>query len=613
MADYILDVVNQTSKLDWAFPFQRTGAFPLDRSSLFGSLVDALAYASGVANDERKLGGTSYVGQPISVYDADTNSVTLYIINPDRSLKEVGSAPLGDNLSIEIVDGKIQLKDFGVGYYAYSPAENDDSGAIVKQAGYNYVEGFKAGLEPRVRLEGENFVIAWYEPSGETVEDVSANLEALSQRVESVEDKITDVEQDINDANAAITGLQDELNLKANASNVYTKTETDSKIKEEIDKLDHLKRTTVAGLESIDLTAPDADQYIYMVPNVETGNYDEYMVIKYEDGTAELEKVGDWSVDLSGYATTEDLEGKVDKDSNARLMTNAEGDKLAAIEENAQENYIKSVDTEFSVDEAGQLHLESISQDKVENLSSDLTAIRDDVSYTQGQVSKKVDKVAGYRLMEEAEGEKLRKIKDLIQSVNETNFSVTDEGELNLKDIDQSKVTGLSEALEGKVSKLNTDGRDWTLLSPENQDKLAALIIGDSGDIEVSGKVNADNVEGLASWITTNRDTVPGLLSALNAAKLDSISEGAERNYINSVNTSEFSVTNRNLELVAVDPSKITGLADLLSAKADQSVVTTLQNNVTTLQSELTALGDRTTVVERQISDINTRLTWQSL
>lgn len=613
MADYILDVVNQTSKLDWAFPFQRTGAFPLDRSSLFGSLADALAYASGVANDERKLGGTSYVGQPISVYDADTNSVTLYIINPDRSLKEVGSAPLGDNLSIEIVDGKIQLKDFGVGYYAYSPAENDDSGAIVKQAGYNYVEGFKAGLEPRVRLEGENFVIAWYEPSGETVEDVSANLEALSQRVESVEDKITDVEQDINDANAAITGLQDELNLKANASNVYTKTETDSKIKEEIDKLDHLKRTTVAGLESIDLTAPDADQYIYMVPNVETGNYDEYMVIKYEDGTAELEKVGDWSVDLSGYATTEDLEGKVDKDSNARLMTNAEGDKLAAIEENAQENYIKSVDTEFSVDEAGQLHLESISQDKVENLSSDLTAIRDDVSYTQGQVSKKVDKVAGYRLMEEAEGEKLRKIKDLIQSVNETNFSVTDEGELNLKDIDQSKVTGLSEALEGKVSKLNTDGRDWTLLSPENQDKLAALIIGDSGDIEVSGKVNADNVEGLASWITTNRDTVPGLLSALNAAKLDSISEGAERNYINSVNTSEFSVTNRNLELVAVDPSKITGLADLLSAKADQSVVTTLQNNVTTLQSELTALGDRTTVVERQISDINTRLTWQSL
>lgn len=613
MADYILDVVNQTSKLDWAFPFQRTGAFPLDRSSLFGSLTDALAYASGAANDERKLGGTSYVGQPISVYDIDTNSVTLYIINPDRSLKEVGSTPLGDNLSVEIVNGKVQLKDFGVGYYAYSPAETDDSGVVIKEAGYSYVEGFKAGLEPRVRLEGESFVIAWYEPSGETIENVSANLEALSQRVGSVEDNISGIEQDIVNTNVTITGVQDELKLKANASNVYTKTETDSKIKAEIDKLDHLKRATVAGIESIDLNAADADQYIYMVPNTETGSYDEYMVVKNAEGVNELEKVGDWSVDLTGYATTEDLKGKVDKDPNARLMTNAEGEKLANIEENAQENYIKSVDSQFSVDRAGQLHLELISQDKVENLSTDLTAIRDDVSFTQTQVSKKVDKVAGSRLMTEAEGEKLAKIKDLIQSVNEANFSVTSEGELNLKDIDQSKVTGLSEALENKVNKLNTGGRDWVLLSPENQDKLAALTIGGNGDLEISGKVNADNVEGLASWITTNRDTVPGLLSALNAAKLDSISEGAERNFINSVNTSEFSVTDRNLELVAVDPSKITGLTDLLNAKADQSVVTTLQNNVTTLQSELTALGDRTTAVEGQISQINARLTWQSL
>lgn len=197
MADYILDVVNQTSKLDWAFPFQRTGAFPLDRSSLFSSLSDALAYASGVADDERKLGGTSYVGQPISVYDIDTNSVTLYIINPDRSLKEVGSTPIGDNLSVEIIDGKVQLKDFGIGYYAYSPAETDDTGVIIKEAGYSYVEGFKAGLEPRVRLEEENLVIAWYEPSGETIEDVSANLEALSQRVESVENNINTTEQNI--------------------------------------------------------------------------------------------------------------------------------------------------------------------------------------------------------------------------------------------------------------------------------------------------------------------------------------------------------------------------------------------------------------------------------
>jgi hypothetical protein len=61
MAEYIENVTSQTSKLDWAFPFQRTGAFPLDRSSLFSSIEDAQLYAAGGA-DSRGLSGSSYVG-----------------------------------------------------------------------------------------------------------------------------------------------------------------------------------------------------------------------------------------------------------------------------------------------------------------------------------------------------------------------------------------------------------------------------------------------------------------------------------------------------------------------------------------------------------------------
>ena len=95
MADYITEVVKQTAKLDWAFPFQRTGAFPLDRSSLFTSYEDAVLYATGGA-DSRGLSGSSYVGQSIAVFDATKNSVTLYVIQPNRSLKEVGSGSSSD-------------------------------------------------------------------------------------------------------------------------------------------------------------------------------------------------------------------------------------------------------------------------------------------------------------------------------------------------------------------------------------------------------------------------------------------------------------------------------------------------------------------------------------
>ena len=73
-----------SSKLDWAMPFQRTGKFPLDRSSIFSSYADALAYAKQDETDSRKLGGTSYVGQIVAVYGNDQagtgTEVTAYII-----------------------------------------------------------------------------------------------------------------------------------------------------------------------------------------------------------------------------------------------------------------------------------------------------------------------------------------------------------------------------------------------------------------------------------------------------------------------------------------------------------------------------------------------------
>jgi hypothetical protein len=186
MSEYILDVVSQKSKLDWAFPFQRTGAFPIDRSSLFSSYEDAVLYASGNSNDSRKLGGSSYVGQPISVYNAESNDVTLYVIQPNRSLKEVGTAPVGDNLSIEVIDNEIQLKNFGTGYYKYIAAEKDENGEIKTPSSYEYVTGFIAGLEPRVVNNNGNLEIAWYEPSEETIEGIGAKVATLEKTVESL-------------------------------------------------------------------------------------------------------------------------------------------------------------------------------------------------------------------------------------------------------------------------------------------------------------------------------------------------------------------------------------------------------------------------------------------
>ena len=87
-----------------------------------------------------------------------------------------------------------------------------------------------------------------------------------------------------------------------------TKEDTTAEIKAEVAKADHLKRKQVTSTGAINLEADDAEQYIYMVAKEgeEVDSYDEYMVFN-----GKLEKVGNWSVDLSDYVQTSALETKL--------------------------------------------------------------------------------------------------------------------------------------------------------------------------------------------------------------------------------------------------------------------------------------------------------------
>lgn len=85
------------------------------------------------------------------------------------------------------------------------------------------------------------------------------------------------------------------------------KFQTESQVAATVAAADHLKRKIVASTDAIDPAAADAGQYIYMILKSTAKNgdkYDEYMVI---DGA--VEKVGDWSIDLSGYQPKEDSKG----------------------------------------------------------------------------------------------------------------------------------------------------------------------------------------------------------------------------------------------------------------------------------------------------------------
>jgi hypothetical protein len=87
-------------------------------------------------------------------------------------------------------------------------------------------------------------------------------------------------------------------------------------------------------------------------------------------------------------------------------MTEAEGEKLAALKVEAEKNYISSVANEFKVEE-GKLELVSIGQDKITGLTETLSNIDGKFVAVNGALAGKVDAVEGSRLITNDEAKKL--------------------------------------------------------------------------------------------------------------------------------------------------------------------------------------------------------------
>ena len=253
---------NITNTLNFAVAFKPTTAFPLDARSMFGSYSAAEAAAASAKN-----AGSSesiyYFGQILTVFENDV--ATHYSIQGDNTLKEVGTSVLGDNKTIVMNNSVLSLKDFGVKYYAYKPAdtiidnsessytypdtmpEDPTEGSYVQIDGtwykyssgswavdsqhtpsstsyYELVEGWKAGLEPKVVSDGSDYAIAWYEPSSTTVEglqSIVSNLQtetdSLKSRVDTMEPTVQDTADGLEAEIARATAAEQALNNRVTA------------------------------------------------------------------------------------------------------------------------------------------------------------------------------------------------------------------------------------------------------------------------------------------------------------------------------------------------------------------------------------------------------------
>ena len=530
-----------------------------------------------------------------------------------------------------------------------------------------------------------------------TVNDLDEIINKEGGLVDQVEDLQEEIGHAATETGDAATGLYAELEKKAdkdsvytkeeandlfddkaNAADVYTKEETDTAIATAVNNAAHLKRVILnapAGEQTVEdvinqwLTdnqiTTTADQYIFMIPtglSYDSNKYYEYIVIVGEE-TNTVEQVGNWEVDLSDYISDTELadylkdyytSAKVDEILEAYATTAAltvELKKYYTIEQ-----LTEILDGYYTDDEVDALLANIYSKTEVDDKFKGYYTKGE----TDGLLSNKVEVVEGKSLVLDTEIAKLATVKEnaeenYIKSVTER-FSVSAAGQLSLNPLAVEDVEGLKTALDGKVDKViynvpvfdengdpvyeedgetqKTEQVEGSLLSPEDKEKLAALVIGDEG-VQISGKVNADNVEGLASWITKNRSTVPGLLSVDQQNHLEAV----EKNFINSVDTNVFEVTSdRKLLLKELPVDAVAGLSELtttvgnldaiLNGYTDEEnnkvqglveIVNNFDSTYVSISDFNSAVGDLsallesgTTLVER-IDDLDQRLKWQDM
>lgn len=366
---------------DVAVSIKRGNPLPLDSNSVFDSYAALETYAAGVL---------AYPGQIVAV--VNTDSTGIYYLDQNLAIQEVGKIPTGDEKSISIIDGKVQIKNFGDHYFKYVAADPvlpdiyatsttlpadaaDGTFAKVgtaetfvyykkvggvwgtteetpKASSYVKTTGFIDGLQPKVVLKegsANEYELAWYEPSTETIEGVSSKVAAVDSKVNTVanvaasnkeqidgikndlfgeggtkaDPKEGSLGKDLADVIAAVGGadsgltksladLTTEVGKKANAADVYTKTQTDTKIGEAVAAQGHMKAQVVEGTAQM-----TENNVLYLVKDdTVTGvdQYNEYILI---DGTPTL--IGSTSTDLTGYAKTADqkvitdaLSGRID-------------------------------------------------------------------------------------------------------------------------------------------------------------------------------------------------------------------------------------------------------------------------------------------------------------
>lgn len=483
--------LKQGAKWDVGVSINRTNPLPLDANEIFESVAKMETYIKG--------NPLAYPGQIVVVLDEVTTS--------GESVTPVTTSVVASAYLINVVGGE------GKGYIKL--AATTGSGDVGEEL---------TALAARVAANESN--ISDLTTKIQPIDGLSSKVEDHETRLTSVESKTAANESSIKNLTTKVE--TNEKSISGNASeitaiksNTYTKTEVENLISQQA----HLTAKVVESVDDMTATA-----VLYLIKDETAAGDDKYKEYLVIDGTPTL--IGDTSTNLSGYATSKSVEDiKADLEQAKQDITSkdaAMGQRVDGVADDLTEFKTSVASTYQTVTKAGEdkAALEETINSKAND--ADFKALKTTVEGHTSSIEalQAVDTNLGNRIqaLEDVGAQK-----NVINSVDTTEFSIDDSGKLSVKEIAQSKITGLTAELATKITDPKNGSR---LITEDESKKLEKLVLNDDGSVEVSGEVAAGNVKGLGEWITTHRDDTTGLFSSTDATTLAGIEKGAQVNKI---------------------------------------------------------------------------------
>lgn len=311
--------------LDFAVAFNRQTAFPLDAKSYFESYDSAVA-AAQAADEAGSKKSVYYYGQVVSV--VENGAAKLYIIQPDKTLKEAGGEiVINENVFAKDENGKLDLL------------------------------GFAAATAGAQLVKGSDGKISWVAPSGTTVEGLDTRLTVVENAINGT-----------GEGETRVPGLVEKVGtLETNLANVYTKEEVNQKLSSVLNY-----KGSVDNYSDLPADAVKGD--VYNVKNADTVHGVNAGDNVAYDGTSWDVLAG--TIEMSGYLTKTEAETTyVAKEEGKTLISADLIEKLTNMNADGEKNVINAVSEEFSID-AGTRTLSlatgKITQDKIAGLAEAL-------------------------------------------------------------------------------------------------------------------------------------------------------------------------------------------------------------------------------------------------